>query len=183
MTPEGKKELIGLIENVLFAAGEACDIEWLAAIADVEAATLEEVLAEETEARKEGSGLVFMRFGEKVQLATRPEYGDKLADIFGRNSKEDMSQAMMETLAIVAYRQPVTRQEIESIRGVNSSYMINELLERGLIQEQGRKEVLGRPKLYATDTAFLRHFGIASVNELPALPEDEKPEIEEEFSI
>lgn len=176
-------ELMGLIENILFAAGEACDIAWLAAVVDVPSDELEGMIDAEIEARKDAHGLMIARFGEKVQLCTRAEYGAKLSAVFGRTSEEEMSQAMLETLAIIAYRQPVTRQEIESLRGVNSSYMISALIERGLVCEQGRKEVLGRPKLYGTDTGFLRHFGISSVEELPELPEEDSEPIDEEFNI
>lgn len=83
---------------------------------------------------------------------------------------------MLETLSIIAYRQPVTREEVEQIRGVGSSYTIGALLEKGLIEETGRKEALGRPKLYATSAVFLRYFDLTSLAELPPLPEAEPGE-------
>ena len=82
---------------------------------------------------------------------------------------------MLETLAIVAYKQPVTRGEIDQLRGVNSSYVLGALEEKGLVVEAGRRDVVGRPILYATDEAFLRHFGIESLDMLPPLPEEDAP--------
>ena len=144
----------------------------LAAILKISQEELEELLEEE-ERRREGSfGLVFRRLEDRLQLATRAEYAGLLVDLFGSKSGEELTKAMLETLSIIAYKQPVTRGEIEELRGVNTSHILSALQEKGLVVEAGRKEALGRPILYATSEEFLRHFGISSTKELPALPEE-----------
>ena len=95
-----------------------------------------------------------------------------LFSLFGESSEEELTRAMLETLSIIAYKQPVTRGEIEELRGVNTSYVLGVLLEKNLIHEAGRKEALGRPVLYATSEGFLRHFGLSSLEELPPLPQE-----------
>ena len=143
----------------------------LAAILKISQEELEELLEEE-ERRREGSfGLVFRRLEDRLQLATRAEYAGLLVDLFGSKSGEELTKAMLETLSIIAYKQPVTRGEIEELRGVNTSHILSALQEKGLVVEAGRKEALGRPILYATSEEFLRHFGISSTKELPILPE------------
>ena len=143
----------------------------LAAILKISQEELEELLEEE-ERRREGSfGLVFRRLEDRLQLATRAEYAGLLVDLFGSKSGEELTKAMLETLSIIAYKQPVTRGEIEELRGVNTSHIVSALQEKGLVVEAGRKEALGRPILYATSEEFLRHFGISSTKELPILPE------------
>lgn len=117
---------------------------------------LTELIEKENEKRLYDIHLIIKRTENKLRLCTRPEFAEDIYELLGKKSEEELTQAMLETLSIVAYKQPVTRQEIEEIRGVNSSYIMNSLLERGFIKEAGRKQVLGRPILYATDEAFLR---------------------------
>lgn len=166
------EQIIGTLENILFAAGDSMALSELAAILKISQEELE-VLLEEEERRREGSfGLVFRRLEDRLQLATRTEYAGLLVDLFGSKSGEELTKAMLETLSIIAYKQPVTRGEIEELRGVNTSHILSALQEKGLVVEAGRKEALGRPILYATSEEFLRHFGISSTKELPALPEE-----------
>ena len=106
-----------------------------------------------------------------VQLAIRPEYAPFVERLLQPVQKQPLSQAAMETLSVIAYRQPVTKAEIEAIRGVKCDYSVQSLSDKGLIREAGRKEALGRPILYATTEEFLRHFGIESLEELPKLKE------------
>lgn len=165
------EQIIGTLENILFAAGDSMALSELAAILKISQEELEELLEEE-ERRREGSfGLVFRRLEDRLQLATRAEYAGLLVDLFGSKSGEELTKAMLETLSIIAYKQPVTRGEIEELRGVNTSHILSALQEKGLVVEAGRKEALGRPILYATSEEFLRHFGISSTKELPILPE------------
>ena len=165
------EQIIGTLENILFAAGDSMALSELAAILKISQEELEELL-EEDERRREGSfGLVFRRLEDRLQLATRAEYAGLLVDLFGSKSGEELTKAMLETLSIIAYKQPVTRGEIEELRGVNTSHILSALQEKGLVVEAGRKEALGRPILYATSEEFLRHFGISSTKELPILPE------------
>ena len=170
-----KVKIIGIIENILFTAGEAVAIKDLAMALDMDKYVLQQLLEEEMKAREQTAGLMIRRFEDSVQLCTRPEYADLIVEMLGEKNEAELSRATMETLSIIAYRQPVTKDEVEKIRGVNSSYTINALLEKDLIYVAGRKDALGRPKLYATTQAFLRYFDIASIEELPALPgEDEE---------
>ena len=171
---QDEKRLAGLMENILFAAGDSVEIDRVAQALGLDAQEMDAFLAREMEARRQGHGLVIMRFDDKIQLATRADCADTLYALFGEQTKEDLTRAMMETLAIIAYKQPVTRAEVEELRGVNSSYVLNSLAERGLIEEAGRKDVVGKPKLYRTGEAFLRHFGISSVEELPPVPKREE---------
>ena len=167
-----QEQLIGKIENILFAAGDSVGISELAQVLEISEAELEEVLEQEEARREKGYGLVIRRLEDRVQLATRPQYAKLLQEIFGSKSGEELSRAMLETLSIIAYKQPITRGEIEELRGVNTSYILNALQEKGLIVEAGRKEALGRPSLYATSEEFLRHFGLSSTKDLPVLPEE-----------
>ena len=158
------EQIIGTLENILFAAGDSMALSELADILDISQEELEAMLEEEGRRREGAFGLVFRKLEDRVQLATRTEHARLLVDLFG-------SKAMLETLSIIAYKQPVTRGEIEDLRGVNTSHILSALQEKGLVVEAGRKEALGRPILYATSEEFLRHFGISSTKELPALPE------------
>ena len=114
-------------------------------------------------------GLRLLRFGRHVQLATRPDYAKYVEKLLQPVQKQSLSQAVMETLAVIAYRQPVTKAEIELIRGVKCDYSVQMLVSRGLIEEVGRKEALGRPILYGTTDAFLRHFCLTSLGDLPEI--------------
>lgn len=167
-----QEQLIGKIENILFAAGDSVGISELAQVLEISEAELEDVLEQEEARREKGYGLVIRRLEDRVQLATRPQYAKLLLEMFGSKSGEELSRAMLETLSIIAYKQPITRGEIEELRGVNTSYILNALQEKGLIVEAGRKEALGRPILYATSEEFLRHFGLSSTKDLPVLPEE-----------
>ena len=166
------EQIIGTLENILFAAGDSMALSELAAILNISQEELEKLLEEEGRRREGAYGLVFRRLEDRVQLATRREYAGLLVDLFGSKSGEELTKAMLETLSIIAYKQPVTRGEIEELRGVNTSHILSALQEKGLVVEAGRKEALGRPILYATSEEFLRHFGISSTKELPALPEE-----------
>ena len=116
-------------------------------------------------------GLQIVMLDKGYLICTRPEYGDILAKM-GKTTPRRLSTAAMETLAIIAYRQPVTRSEIENIRGVKSERVIASLLEKGLIEERGFKAVPGKPILYGTGSEFLRMFGLSSLQDLPVLGED-----------
>ena len=108
-----------------------------------------------------------LRFGNSVQLTTRADYAPYVERLLQPVQKQSLSQAALETLAVVAYKQPVTRSEVEAIRGVKCDYSIQSLVQKRLIQDVGRKEALGRPILYATTPEFLQHFCIGSLAELP----------------
>ncbi len=125
-------------------------------------------LKDEYDFQQRGFSLRF--FGSHVQLTTRELYSEDVVHLLQPVQRQTLSQAMMETLAVVAYKQPVTKADIEQIRGVKCDYSVATLVNKGLICEVGRKETLGRPILYGTTDIFLQHFGIASLEELPPMP-------------
>ena len=171
----------GRIEAILFVAGEAVEIRELArALGQDEKAVRRTLHDLESEYDYQQRGFMLKRFGEKVQLATRPLYADDVVRLLQPVQKQSLGQAAMETLAVVAYRQPVTRAEVEQIRGVKCDYSLQSLTNKGLIAEVGRKETIGRPILFGTTDEFLSRFGIESLEDLPPLPENEALENEEE---
>ncbi|MBR6164698.1 MAG: SMC-Scp complex subunit ScpB [Clostridia bacterium] len=172
--------LKGRIEAILFVAGEAVGIRDMAKALQIDEKALQEALNEiGSEYDYEQRGFLLKRFGDKVQLATRPLYSDDVLRLLQPVQQQSLSQAAMETLAVVAYKQPVTRAEVEQIRGVKCDYSLQSLMMKGLIQEAGRKDTIGRPILYATTDMFLSHFGIRELEDLPPLPEDESEAGEE----
>ena len=167
--------LAGRIEAILFVAGEAVRVEDLSKALDVPVREVEDALIhlrDEYDFNQRGFSL--KRYGPQVQLATRALYSQDVVRLLQPVQKQSLSQAAMETLAVVAYRQPVTRAEVEQIRGVKCDYSLQSLMNKELIAEVGRKEALGRPILYGTTDNFLAHFGISSLKELPPMPEKPK---------
>lgn len=174
MTDEMRKKL-GMAECLLFAAGDSVAVSELAVLCDCSEEEMDMALEESIRERETmGSGLLLRRFDDKVQLCTRPEYAPEIFAMLGSKGPQEISRAMMEALAIVAYRQPVTRAEVEELRGVNSSYIIGVLQDRGFIEEAGHKATIGSPVLFRTTEQFLRHFGLSSIDDLPTLPEKEE---------
>ena len=171
--------LAGRIEAILFVAGEPVRIEELAKALGVSVREIEtELVRIRDEYDFHQRGFTLKRFGHQVQLATRALYSADVVHLLQPVQKQSLSQAAMETLAVVAYKQPVTRAEVEQIRGVKCDYSLQSLMNKELIMEVGRKEALGRPILYGTTENFLAHFGLTTLEDLPALPEipAEKPE-------
>lgn len=169
---EERTEKVKALHVVLFAADEPCDVSLLAAVLEVgEEQVLE--LVEQLSDRLEDTGLQIARLAGGFQLATRPAYADYVQRL-REPTPERLSRQALETIAIIAYRQPVTRPEIDQVRGVDSSGVINSLLEKGLIAITGRKQAPGRPFLLATTPHFLSTFGLHDLSELPNLPEAEQ---------
>ena len=156
------------IEGILFAAGEPVKAAKLAVVLDTEIdtvnAAVEELKAEYNE-DKRGFNIIDIMDG--YQICSRPEYYAYIQEILGEQRNQPLSNAAMEALAIIAYKQPITRGQIEHIRGVNSDGCVNRLYERGLIDEAGRLDAPGRPILYVTTDNFLRCFGLTSPSDLP----------------
>ena len=155
-----------LIESLLFVAGEPVTVAQLARATTLPLDTVELALAELTAACYE-RGVRVQREGERVQLVSAPEAAPVIARFLGVEASSRLSPAALEVLAITAYRQPLTRAQIEAIRGVDSSGVIPALLARDLIAEAGRVETVGRPILYTTTTNFLRQFGLTKLADLP----------------
>lgn len=171
--------LAGRIEAILFVAGEAVRVEDLSKALNVSVREIEtELVRIRDEYDFHQRGFTLKRFGHQVQLATRALYSTDVVHLLQPVQKQSLSQAAMETLAVVAYKQPVTRAEVEQIRGVKCDYSLQSLMNKELIMEVGRKEALGRPILYGTTENFLAHFGLTTLEDLPPMPEvpQEKPE-------
>ena len=163
-------ERVGIVEAILFVTGNAVEKKEICRALEIDAGALEETLdALESGYDFDRRGLRLLRFGEHVQLATRPDYAPYVEKLLQPVQKQSLSQAIMETLAVIAYRQPVTKAEIELVRGVKCDYSVQSLVAKGLIEEVGRKEALGKPILYGTTDSFLRHFCISSLAELPQI--------------
>lgn len=164
----------GIVEAILYVAGEPVPVEDLAHALDMTRSEMEEVLSDLRDTCElEKRGLRLNRYGDGVQLSIRAEYAPYVERLLQPVQQQSLSQAAMETLSVIAYRQPVTKADIEKVRGVKCDYSVQSLLNKGLIQEQGRRETLGRPILYGTTDAFLRHFGIERLDQLP--PQEEGP--------
>ena len=156
------------IEGILFAAGEPVKEAKLAVVLDTDINTVRNAVADlkaEYDLKKRGFNIIDINDG--YQICSRPEYYVYIQEILGEQRNQPLSNAAMEALAIIAYKQPITKGMIEKIRGVNSDSCVNRLYERGLIDECGRLEAPGRPVLYKTTDTFLRCFGLWSPKELP----------------
>jgi segregation and condensation protein B len=162
-------QLSRALECVLFVATEPVPMKTLIEVFRVEEPQLQQAI-EALEHRLQASGLQLVRVVGGYQLCTRPEYAEVVARYL-QPQPSKLSRAALETVAIVAYRQPITLPEIEAIRGVQSEGVVRTLLQRGLIQEVGRKPTAGRPVLYGTTPQFLHYFGLNSLDELPQLEE------------
>lgn len=161
----------GVIEAILFAAGREVKITELMSALEAsseEVITLVESMKEDY--KNENRGLQIVNVGEAYQLCTKQEYYEYLYTIFDKRNKPNLSQAAIETLAIIAYNPKITRAEIEAIRGVNSDGTIYKLLDYNLIEETGKLDAPGRPGTYGITSEFLRIFGFNNLNELPDLP-------------
>lgn len=171
--------LKSVLESLLFAWGEPLNINEISRILNIPVYQLNTVLNEMTKQFLEDNdrGLIIQKFGNSYQITTKKENFEFIQSLLQTTINKSLSTAAMETLSIIAYKQPVTRVEIELIRGVKGTNVVKGLLDKGLIKEVGKLDKPGRPTLYATTDEFLRHFGLNSINELPALkiePEEEK---------
>lgn len=166
------------VEAVLFAMGASVETRQLAAALGCEPAQAREA-ARRLQRRydDEQRAIRIIELEDCFQMCTRNEYYDALVRVVKTPRKQVLTEAVMETLSIIAYRQPVTRAEIEKIRGVSSAYAVNKLIEYGLVYEAGRLDVPGRPAAFATTEEFLRRFGVASRKELPSLDADTEAQI------
>ena len=160
--------LAARVESVLFVAEEPVSTYRLAEALEVTAERVERALDELAHCY-EGRGLRLQYFDGGVQLTTAPEAAPHVERFLGLESRVYLSQAALEALAIVAYRQPITRPEIEAIRGVGSDSVLRTLLNAGLVDRVGRADAVGRPFLYGTTPEFLQHFGLQSLDNLPEL--------------
>ena len=174
-------EIPQIIEAILFVAGEPValsDLTTALGISEIETIRAVEEMERAFDTQKRG--IAVKRYGDHLRLETRAEYAPYVERMLQPVQRQSLSQTAMETLAVIAYRQPTTKGEVEQVRGVKCDYSVQSLLQKGLIKEVGRKEALGRPILYATTDKFLEHFGISDIRELPPLPDPQPVEKVEE---
>lgn len=162
------KEAEKIIEGILFAAGDPVEIERIADILDIDEKSARVIMTALMDKYDEDSrGIQIIRLEDSYQMCTRGEYSEYISKLAEPRRAQTLSNASMEVLSIIAYKQPVTRSVIEQIRGVSCDALVNRLLERNLIQEVGRLDTPGRPMLFGTSDEFLRCFGLSSITDLP----------------
>lgn len=165
-----ENKLKSVIESLLFVAEKPVELKELSQVTGQMAADVQKSLAKLTEEYQE-RGISLVRKGDYFSLVSNPNHASFVSKFLNEELRHDLSQASLETLAIIAYRQPITRGEIEEIRGVNSDQLIRSLMIRGLIAEVGRKEAPGRPILYGTTMEFIQYLGVGNEELLPKIEE------------
>ncbi|GCA65714.1 segregation and condensation protein B [Mediterraneibacter butyricigenes] len=171
----------GIIEAILFTMGESVELEKIAAAIEHDEETTRKLIhnmADRYEA--EDRGVRIIELDNSFQMCTKPEAYEYLIRIAKQPKKYVLTDVLLETLSIIAYRQPVTKLEIEKIRGVKTDHAVNKLVEYELVQEVGRLDAPGRPILFGTTEEFLRHFGVTSLEELPNLNPEQVEDLKEQ---
>ena len=175
-----------IIEAVLFTMGESVSVDILSLAVKQDADVTKDAcerLVNKYENEYKTRGMKVVRINGKYQMVSNNEYFQNLIAVCANPKKPTLTEAILETLSIVAYKQPITKPEIEDIRGVKSDFSINKLIEYGLIEEQGRLDTAGRPIIFGTTELFLRRFGLESNDQLPHLDEDKQKEIINEVEL
>jgi segregation and condensation protein B len=180
-----EKKMMAVIEAILFAMGDSVEVSRISSVLEITGKQVLDVIAKMNDKyKKDDRGIYIVELENAVQLCTKPSLYDYLIRIAKTPKKLSLSDTLLETLSIIAYKQPVTRMEIEKIRGVSCEHAINRLVEFKLVQELGRMDAPGRPLLFGTTEEFLRTFGVKSLGELPIADaeqiEDFKKQAEEE---
>ncbi|MCI5900497.1 MAG: SMC-Scp complex subunit ScpB [Firmicutes bacterium] len=182
------KEMEAAIEAILFAMGDSVEIEKIAAALEQDVPTTKKIVDNMMlHYQEEDRGIQIMEFDNAYQLCTKKEMYEYLIRVAKQPRKITLTDVALETLSIIAYKQPVTKAEIEKIRGVKCDHAVNKLVEYNLVRELGRLDAPGRPILFGTTEEFLRYFGVHSLDELPVIStvkmEDFKAEAEEEIQL
>lgn len=176
---ESTTNLKKIVEAALFVSSGSVPMDDLAKFVQIPTAELSALIVEMNAEYAERHGLHIIEHKRRIQLVTSPEMAVPLEEFLGIEITTTLSRAALEALAIIAYKQPITRPQIEEVRGVNSDGVVRNLLSKGLVQETGRAETLGKPVLYGTTEDFLHYFGLQSLDELPdvenELPRGGKP--------
>lgn len=183
-----EKNYKAIIEAILFTMGESVELEKIADAIELDKKTTKKLINEMMqEWNDEGRGVAIMELDGAYQMCTRTEMYEYLIRIAKQPKRRVLTDVLLETLSIIAYKQPVTKMEIEKIRGVSSDHAVSKLVEYNLVCELGRLDAPGRPLLFGTTEEFLRSFGVHSVDELPVLSlvqlEEFKQEAEEEMNV
>lgn len=182
------EHLEAAIEAILFSAGESVEISRIAKAIEQDIPTTEKIIHNLMDKyRAADRGIKILELDGAFQMCTKQEYYEYLVEIALQPKKAVLTDVMLETLSIIAYKQPVTKQEMEKIRGVKCDHAVNKLVEYGLVQELGRLDAPGRPIVFGTTEEFLRNFGVQSTEDLPVISpvklEDFKAEAEEEVQL
>ncbi|NLZ47693.1 MAG: segregation/condensation protein B [Clostridiales bacterium] len=165
-----KDKYFSIIESLLFVSGEPMKLKQIAEIIECSVAYTKKILKEMMFNYEESNrGIKLVNMNDEYQLVTKADNSEYVLKILKNSHRQALSQASLETLAIIAYKQPITRVEIDEIRGVKSESAINRLLEKNLIKEAGRLDAPGRPALFATTDEFLKHFNLQNIKELPSI--------------
>jgi segregation and condensation protein B len=173
-----EREMMAIVESILFVSGDPVGAKEIGQVLDMDLRTVRKLIKKLMDCfHFERRGLQIIMVNDTYQLATRPEFSNYIEKFIGQENSQKLSQASLETLAIIAYRQPITKMDIEAVRGVKCDYIVNTLVNRQLIQEVGRMPTPGRPILYGTTDLFLRNFGLSSLDELPPLENAESKAI------
>ena len=172
MADRDKKEMEAAVESILFASGEPVNIERICVALAIDRPTAERILQGLMDYYAyERRGMRLLKIEDCWQLCSAPDYAEAIRRAFEIRKPAKLSQPALEVLTIIAYYQPVTRAYVDQIRGVDSSYTMSLLIDRGMIEECGRLQVPGRPRQYRTTKQFLRSFHLSSLDELPAMPD------------
>ena len=178
---ERMRDRFGKIECLLFVAGDPVPVPELARVMELPTREIRETLTEMERTYREGErGIQLLATKDTAQLISNKDYYALVVKLLQPDEKKSVSQSLLETLAVVAYRQPVTRSDVERVRGVRCDYAVTQLVRMGLITEVGRKDVVGHPALYGTTDRFLHQFGLHSVEEMPDFLKYSLPILEED---
>ncbi|KXL52563.1 segregation and condensation protein B [Anaerotignum neopropionicum] len=174
-------ELEAVVESLLFISGEAVPLTAIAQTIEMDKATAKAIihtLADKYENEKRGIRIV--EINGAYQMCTAAECFEYIRNMYKSPNRQGLTQALLETLAIIAYKQPITRAQIEEIRGVSAEHAVSKLVEKNLVCEVGRMDSPGKPIMFGTTNEFLRYFGFKNVTELPPLPEAEEGQVKDE---
>ena len=184
---KNSEKLTNIIESILFVSGTQVAVTDITDKLAITAKELNDCVSELQKKYSANSGIQLLKFNKKLQFCSNPTYAEEVSSVLNPIKERELSKSMLEVAAIIAYKQPVTRMDIERIRGVSCDHAINKLLEYDLITELGRLDAPGRPLLFGTTEQFLRCFGVKSLEELPELNpvqlEEFKQQAQEEVQL
>lgn len=176
-----QKSNLAVLEAVLFACGDSVNKDKIAEVLNIGSDKVHDiVIALNNKYDETDSALIVLKLGNDYQLTLKKEYSETVKKVFESKKNTPLSNAAMEALTVVAYNEPVTKGFVEHVRGVDSSGVMNSLVEKGLIEEAGRLDLPGKPIAYKTTSVFLRAFGLSSLDDLPELPNKPNTEVSED---
>lgn len=167
MKVENKKELKEIVLSILFVAGDGLDKDFILQKLEISPKELDEIVEELCKEYNSEKGIHVIKFKNKVQLASNPQYADYISEVLNPVREKSLTRAALETLAIIAYKQPITKLEIEDIRRVNCDYAVQILVDQNMIEVVGRKDAVGKPLLFGTTENFLKRFNLTDLADLP----------------